>query len=77
MSLIESILRNWSPEDAASADAYRQSLATEAGVLRTRVGADTSISFEARLEAVRTLRQLQILASTPELASPTAELAMR
>jgi hypothetical protein len=77
MSLIESILRNWSPEDAATGAAYRQSLATEAAVLRTRVGANTSISFAARLEAVRTLRQLQVLASTPELASTAAQLAMR
>lgn len=77
MTLIESILRNYSPDDAANSAAYRQSLATEAAVLRTRVGANANLSFEARLEAVRTLRRLQVLASTPELASTAAQLAMR
>jgi hypothetical protein len=62
MSLVESLLKNWSPDDAAG-DAYRAALATEAGVLRTRISNDTSIDFNNRVEAVKTLKRLQRLAS--------------
>lgn len=80
MSLIDSLLRNWSPNDASSADVYRRALATEAGVLRTRVASNTSISFNSRVEAVRTLRQLQILADGIEADVPAVggqQLAMK
>lgn len=64
MSLIESLLRNWTPEDTTGG-AYRRALATEAGVLRTRVANDMSIDHSGRVQAVQTLRQLQLLASMP------------
>jgi hypothetical protein len=82
MTLVESILRNWSPEDP-SGDAYRRSLATEVGVLRTRVAKDESLSFASRVEAVKALSQLQQLANTAGqpatgvAAGPATQLAMR
>jgi hypothetical protein len=78
MSLIDSILRNWSPNDPASGEMYRRALATEAAVLRTRVANNESIPFASRVEGVRTLRHLQLLASTPEAAANGGSaLAMR
>lgn len=80
MTLVESILRNWSPEDP-SGDAYRRALATEVGVLKTRVASDKSLNFPSRVEAVRTLSQLQQLASLPGQGEAGAangpQLAMR
>lgn len=64
MSLVESLLRNWSPEDATG-DAYRRALATETGVLRTRVANDLSIKHSSRVRAVETLRRLRLLADMP------------
>jgi hypothetical protein len=64
MTTIESLLRNWSPEDATG-DAYRRALATEAGVLRTRIASDTTIDHASRVVAVKALRQLQVLATLP------------
>ena len=64
MTTIESLLRNWSPEDATG-DAYRRALATEAGVLRARIASDLSIDHASRVAAVKTLRQLQVLATLP------------
>jgi hypothetical protein len=68
MTTIESILRNWSPEDATG-DAYRRALATEAGVLRARIAGDSTIDHASRVAAVKTLRQLQVLATLPTLAA--------
>ncbi len=78
MSLVESLLRNWSPEDATG-DAYRRALATEAGVLRTRVANDRSIDHNGRVQAVQTLRQLQLLANMPGAGdgAATQQLALR
>jgi hypothetical protein len=79
MTTIESLLRNWSPNDATG-DAYRRALATEAGVLRTRVASDTTISHSDRVAAVQTLRQLQVLAAMPGMetaAGATQQLALR
>jgi hypothetical protein len=81
MTLVESILRNWSTNDPTG-DAYRRALATEAAVLRTRVANDTSIDFASRVAAVRTLSQLQQLASLPAQGTAGAagtgpQLAMR
>jgi hypothetical protein len=78
MSLVESLLRTWSPEDTTG-DAYRRALATEAGVLRTRIANDLSIDHASRVQAVQTLRQLQVLASLPDAASAMGaqQLAVR
>ena len=78
MSLVESLLRTWSPEDTTG-DAYRRALATEAGVLRTRIASDLSIDHASRVQAVQTLRQLQVLASLPGqgLAAGAQQLALR
>jgi hypothetical protein len=79
MSLIDSLLRNWSPVDA-NGMVYRRALATEAGVLRTRVASNKNISFNARVEAVRTLRQLQLLANETGMNVPGSQgsqVAMR
>jgi hypothetical protein len=76
MSLIESLLRNWSPEDTTGA-AYRRALATEAGVLRTRVATDMTIDHGSRVEAVETLRQLQLLANLPASDVAAQHLAAR
>jgi hypothetical protein len=68
MTTIESLLRNWSPEDTTG-DAYRRALATEAGVLRTRIASDQSIDHASRVAAVKTLRQLQVLSTLPGAGS--------
>ena len=78
MSTVESILRNWSPSDAATSPAYRRALATEAGVLRAKIAGNTKIAFNSRLEAVNTLKKLQLLAASPELGTDGGpQLAMR
>jgi hypothetical protein len=76
VSLIESILKSWSPENPTG-DAYRRALATEAGVLRTRIASNKNISFLARVDAVRTLDRLQRLADMTGLEGATQTLAMR
>ena len=78
MSLVESLLRNWTPEDTTGG-AYRRALATEAGVLRTRVASDRSIDHSSRVQAVQTLRQLQLLANMPGAGEvgTTQQLAVR
>lgn len=76
LSLIESLLRSWTPENA-SGDVYRRALATESAVLRTRVASNKNIRYEARAEAVRTLDRVQRLAEMPGLESSGARLAMR
>jgi hypothetical protein len=75
MSLIESILRNWTPAGATS-ESYRRALVTEAGVLRTRISSDRSIDFLSRVEAVRALTRLQTAAAIPA-EGPSAQVAMR
>jgi hypothetical protein len=76
MALVESLLKNWSPEDAAG-DAYRAALATEAGVLRARITDDMSIDFQSRVEAVKTLKRLQNLASMDRQGAAVQQLAQR
>jgi hypothetical protein len=80
MTLVDSILRNWTPNDSSS-DAYRRALATEVGVLRNQIANDKSIDFNSRVDAVRTLSQLQQLATLPPQASGAAsagpQLALR
>jgi hypothetical protein len=76
MSTIESLLRNWSPEDTTG-DVYRRALATEAGVLRERIAGDTSIEHTSRTKAVETLQRLQLLAALPEATAPASQLALR
>jgi hypothetical protein len=73
LSTIESLLRNWSPDDATG-DVYRRALATEAGVLRERIANDLSIDHASRAKAVETLQHLQVLASLPSTSAPAANL---
>ena len=75
VTLIESILRSWSPSNPTG-DAYRRALATEAGVLRTRIAENSNIDFLARVEAVQTLERVQALAELTGV-EPAAALAMR
>jgi hypothetical protein len=77
MSLVESILRNWSPEDEANGASYRRALATEAGVLRAKIARNENIAYQSRLEAVRTLKRLQTLANLTDMADAGPQLAMR
>jgi hypothetical protein len=77
MSTVESILRNWSPSDNATSGAYRQALATEAGVLRAKVMGNDKLSFSNKVEAVKTLAKLQTLATATDLAEVSPQLAMR
>ncbi len=76
VALVESILRTWTP-DNPSGDAYRRALATEAGVLRTRVAADAAIDFNARVAAVKTLDRVERLATMDVAETRDALLAMR
>jgi hypothetical protein len=80
MATINSLLRNWSPQDPTS-DVYRAALATEIGVLRNRVAADQQLDFASRVEAVKTLKQLQQLATMPATELPSQwqerQLAMK
>lgn len=74
MSMIESVLRNWNLDDP-NGDAYRRALATEAGVLRQRVANNRNIPYNSRLQAVVTLKRLQLLAGVMNAAGNGAELA--
>jgi hypothetical protein len=76
VALLESILRTWTPENP-SAEAYRRALATEAGVLRSRIATDTAIDFTSRVAAVKTLDRVQRLAEMDVAESRDALLAMR
>jgi hypothetical protein len=80
MTLVESLLRNFSPDDPAC-DAYRRALATEVGVLRNQIASDKTIDFNSRVAAVHTLSQLQQLATLPAstagASATTPQLAMR
>jgi hypothetical protein len=69
MTTVTSLLRNWSPQDPSS-DVYRSALATEIGVLKNRVAADQQLDFASRVEAVRTLKQLQQLTLMPPTELP-------
>ncbi|MAT72790.1 MAG: hypothetical protein CMJ58_25195 [Planctomycetaceae bacterium] len=70
-TMIESLLRNW---DGPMDTSFRSALATELGVLETRIAADTSVNFLQRVEAVRTLR---VLMELTEADAIPAHLAMR
>ena len=70
MATVNSLLRNWSPQDPTS-DVYRAALSTEIGVLRNRVAADQQLDFASRVEAVKTLKQLQQLATMPATELPS------
>lgn len=80
LATVSSLLRNWSPQEPSS-DVYRVALATEIGVLRNRVAADKQLDFASRVEAVKTLRQLQQLATMPATELPShwqeRQLAMK
>ena len=76
LSTIESLLHNWSPDDATG-DVYRRALATEAGVLRERIANDYSIDHPSRVKAVETLQQLQTLAALPGTVTTAPQLALR
>ena len=76
MSLVESIMRNWSPSDV-DGDAYRRALATESAVLRARIASNTTINHASRLAAVQTLKQVQLLANMPAEVEAAAHIAMR
>lgn len=77
MGLIESLLRHWAPNEL-SGNAFRQALATEAGVLRVRIANDASIAFTDRVEAVQTLQRLQLLAGmSAEAVGAVPQIAMR
>ena len=60
LATISSLMRNWVP-DAPTSEVYRAALATEIGVLKNRIAADRQLDFASRVEAVRTLKQLQQL----------------
>lgn len=70
MATVNSLLRNWSPQEP-SGDVYRAALATEIGVLKNRVAADKQLDFASRVEAVKTLKQLQQLATMPATELPS------
>lgn len=70
MATVNSLLRNWSPQEP-SGDIYRAALATEIGVLKNRVAADKQLEFASRVEAVKTLKQLQQLATMPATELPS------
>ena len=70
LATVSSLLRNWSPQDPTS-DVYRAALTTEIGVLRNRVAADQQLDFASRVEAVKTLKQLQQLATMPATELPS------
>jgi hypothetical protein len=76
MATIESVLRSWSPEHPTG-EAYRRALATEAGVLRSRIESNKDISFLARVDAVRTLDRLQRLADMDTIQAAAQQIAMR
>lgn len=80
LATVSSLLRNWSPQEPSS-DVYRAALATEIGVLKNRVAADQQLDFASRVEAVKTLKQLQQLASMPAAELPSQwqerQLAMK
>jgi len=79
-SLIDSILRTWTPE-IPSGDVYRRALATETAVLRTRVASNTKIPHAARVAAVQTLDRIQHLTETEGIeshnGSGASQIAMR
>jgi hypothetical protein len=79
-SLIDSILRTWTPE-IPSGDVYRRALATETAVLRTRVASNTKIPHAARVAAVQTLDRIQHLTETEGIeshnVSGASQIAMR
>lgn len=76
VAMIESVLRSWSP-DHPTGEAYRRALATEAGVLRSRIEHNQDISFLARVDAVRTLARLQRLADMDTVQAAAQQIAMR
>lgn len=71
MATVSSLLRNWTPDDPSS-DVYRSALATEIGVLKNRLAADRQLDFATRVDAVRTLKQLQQLTTMPVADLPQA-----
>jgi hypothetical protein len=76
LTMIESILRSWSPTHPTG-EAYRRALATEAGVLRTKIERNQDINFLARVDAVRTLDRLQRLADMDTAQATAQQIAMR
>ncbi len=74
MSMIESVLRNWTPNEA-NGEAYRKALATETGVLRNKIANNHNIPFNSRLEAVRTLKKLQLLAGVDNSSTANGQVA--
>ncbi|MBA4106508.1 MAG: hypothetical protein C0485_12185 [Pirellula sp.] len=80
LATISALMRNWSPQDSSS-EVYRVALATEIGVLRNRVAADRQLDFASRVDAVKTLKQLQQLATMPATELPSQwqerQLAMK
>jgi hypothetical protein len=80
LATISSLMRNWSPQDSSS-EVYRVALATEIGVLRNRVTADRQLDFASRVDAVKTLKQLQQLTTLPASELPSQwqepQLAMK
>ena len=77
VSVVESLLRNWSPEASPLGDAYRRSLVTEIGVLRNRINAHPELDFSSRADAIRTLNNLELLASTETISESAHSLAMK
>lgn len=80
LATISALMRNWAPQDSSS-EVYRVALATEIGVLRNRVTADRQLDFASRVDAVKTLKQLQQLATMPATELPSQwqerQLAMK
>jgi hypothetical protein len=76
LTMIESILRSWSPTHPTG-EAYRRALATEAGVLRAKIERNQDITFLARVDAVRTLDRLQRLADMDTAQATAEQIAMR
>lgn len=69
LQTVTSLLRNWSPTEP-SGETYRSALATEIGVLKNRVAADRQLDFASRVDAVRTLKQLEQLTTMPATEFP-------
>ena len=76
LTLIESIVRNYSTAGESLEATYRAALATEAAVLENRISGNTAISFLDRVEAVHTLRLVRELTGAGKAAGER-QLAMK
>lgn len=62
LSLVESLLRTWPESDGYFGPIYRKSLATELGVLRSKISHDKKVPFHQQVDAIQTLDGLELAA---------------